>query len=44
VIPDFGTVAGPHQITALELTGRHDGEVGFEIAMESAGALTFTAA
>lgn len=43
VIPDFGTVAGPHQITALELTGRHDGEVAFEISLESAGQLTFTA-
>ncbi|POO56238.1 phage major tail protein, TP901-1 family [Agrobacterium rosae] len=41
VIPDFGTVAGPFQITALEYSGRHDGEVQFEIALESAGAISF---
>ena len=43
VIPDFGTVTGPHQITSLELTGRHDGEVAFDLALESAGELAFTA-
>ncbi len=42
-IPDFGVVQGPFQVTALELTGRHDNEVGFEVALESAGQLTFTA-
>lgn len=40
-IPGFGTVEGPFQITALEYTGSHDGEVTFDIALESAGALTF---
>ncbi len=44
VIPDFGTVAGAFHIGSFELTGRHDGEVTFEIALESAGELTFTAA
>jgi tail tube protein len=44
IIPDFGTVAGPFQIAAFELTGRHDGEVAFELSLESAGELTFTAA
>ncbi|MDF1607278.1 phage major tail protein, TP901-1 family [Hoeflea sp. YIM 152468] len=43
-IPDFGTVTGPFQITALEYSGRHDGEMTFEIALESAGALSFAAA
>jgi TP901-1 family phage major tail protein len=43
VIPDFGTVEGAHQITSLEYTGRHDGEVAFELSLESAGQLTFTA-
>ena len=43
IIPEFGTVAGPHQITALEFTGRHDGEVAFEISLESAGQLVFVA-
>jgi TP901-1 family phage major tail protein len=44
VVPDFGTVEGPFQITSFELTGRHDGEVAFELALESAGQLTFDAA
>ncbi|ORE96461.1 phage major tail protein, TP901-1 family [Acuticoccus yangtzensis] len=44
IVPDFGTVAGPFQVTALEYGGNHDGEVVYEIAMESAGQLTFTAA
>ncbi|MDF1631970.1 phage major tail protein, TP901-1 family [Mycoplana sp. MJR14] len=43
VIPDFGTVSGPFQITALEYSGNHDGEVLFEIALESAGLLSFGA-
>lgn len=43
-IRDFGIVRGPFQITALEYTGNHDGEVTFDIALESAGALAFTAA
>lgn len=42
-IPGFGTVQGDFQITALEYAGRHDGEVTFEIALESAGALDFAA-
>lgn len=41
VIPGFGTVTGPFQIVALEYAGRHDGEMTFEIAMESAGQLQF---
>jgi len=43
ILPDFGTVEGPFQVTALEYGGNHDGEVIYEIAMESAGELTFTA-
>jgi TP901-1 family phage major tail protein len=43
VIPDFGTVAGPFQITSLEFAGEHDGEVTYELALESAGELTITA-
>jgi TP901-1 family phage major tail protein len=42
IVPDFGIVAGQFQITALEYSGNHDGELTFEIALESAGALTFT--
>ena len=44
VIPDFGTISGPFQVAALEYSGAHDGEILFEIALESAGALTFEAA
>ena len=42
IVPDFGIVDGPFQITSLEVAGRHDGEVNFDLALESAGALTFT--
>jgi TP901-1 family phage major tail protein len=44
VIPDFGAVEGAFQITALEYSGGHDNELTFEIALESAGALSFTPA
>ncbi len=27
IIPDFGTVAGPFQITSLEFAGEHNGEL-----------------
>ncbi|WP_321341787.1 phage major tail protein, TP901-1 family [Breoghania sp.] len=43
VIPDFGTLSGPFQLTALEYAGEHAGEVSYEMALESAGALIFTA-
>lgn len=41
VVPDFGTVTGPFQITALEYAGDHDGEATYELSLVSAGALTF---
>jgi TP901-1 family phage major tail protein len=44
VIPDFGAVQGAFQITSLEFAGEHNGEVTYELALESAGALAFTAA
>ena len=43
VVPDFGRLEGPFQIASLEYRGDHAGEVTFEMALESAGALTFTA-
>lgn len=43
VIPDFGIVTGPFQIVALDYGGDHNREVTFEIALESAGAVTFGA-
>lgn len=44
VIPDFGAVTAAFQITNLEFAGEHDGEVTYELALESAGELSFTAA
>jgi TP901-1 family phage major tail protein len=43
VVPDFGTIEGLFQITSLEFSGEHNGEVTFDVSLESAGALTFTA-
>ena len=43
VIPGFGTVQGAFQVTSLDFAGEHDGEVTFDLALESAGELTFTA-
>jgi TP901-1 family phage major tail protein len=42
VIPDFGTVDGPFQIASLEFAGEHDGEVTYEMSLESAGELSFS--
>lgn len=44
IIPDFGVVEGPFQVTSIEYAGAHDGEATYELALASAGALTFTAA
>jgi len=41
VIPDFGIVQGPFQLTALEFAGEHNGEVTYDLTLESAGELTF---
>ncbi len=43
VIPDFGTVQGAFQIANLEFAGEHNGEVTYDVSLESAGELTFTA-
>jgi TP901-1 family phage major tail protein len=43
VIPDFGTVEGQFQIVAFEYAGEHNGEVTYDVTLESAGALTFAA-
>ncbi len=44
VIPDFGSIDGLFQISSLEYTGQYDGEMTYELALESAGSLTFTGA
>ena len=43
IIPDFGIVEGPFQVTSIEYAGSHNGEATYELSMASAGALTFTA-
>ena len=43
IVPDFGRIEGAFQVTSLEYRGDHAGEVTFDMAFESAGALTFTA-
>lgn len=43
LIPSFGIVTGPFQITTIEYAGQHDGEAVYEIALASAGALDFEA-
>jgi TP901-1 family phage major tail protein len=43
LIPDFGVIAGPFQITALTFSAHHDGEVTFDISLASAGPVTFIA-
>lgn len=43
IIPDFGTVQGPFQITSIDYAGSHNGEATYEVSLASAGALTFTA-
>jgi TP901-1 family phage major tail protein len=42
-VPDFGIIEGLFQISSLEFSGEHNGEVTFDLGLESAGALTFTA-
>ena len=44
IVPDFGTLEGAFQVTALEYSGEHNGEVAYELALESAGAVAFAAA
>ena len=39
VVPDFGTIEGAFQITSLEYAGEHNGEVTYELALDSAGEL-----
>ena len=43
IIPDFGIVEGPFQVTSIEYAGSHNGEATYELSLASAGALVFTA-
>ncbi len=41
VVPEFGTLTGPFQITSIEYAGTYNGEATYELSMASAGRLTF---
>jgi TP901-1 family phage major tail protein len=41
ILPDFGILQGPFQISGLDYRGEHQSEVAFEMTLASAGALTF---
>ncbi|MGC1504853.1 MAG: phage major tail protein, TP901-1 family [Sulfitobacter sp.] len=42
VIPAFGVVEGPFQVTSLEYAGQLSGEATYELSLLSAGTLIFT--
>ena len=42
VVPDFGVMSGRFHVLSLDYAGDHDAEAGFEVSLESAGALTFS--
>jgi TP901-1 family phage major tail protein len=43
VIPAFGMLQGPFQISNLDYRGEHAAEITFDISLDSAGALIFSA-
>ena len=43
VIPEFGVVEGPFQMTSIEYAGSYNGEATYELSLASAGVLVFTA-
>jgi TP901-1 family phage major tail protein len=43
IVPDFGIIEGPFMITSIDYSGSYNGEATYELALASAGALTFTA-
>jgi len=43
IVPDFGSITGPFQVTSLDYRGEHTGELTFDLSLESAGELAFVA-
>lgn len=43
IVPDFGTIQGPFQLTAIEYGGTLNGEATYEISLASAGPVSFVA-
>ena len=40
-VPDFGTFDGAFVVASIEYGGEHNGEVTYDIQLQSAGAITF---
>jgi TP901-1 family phage major tail protein len=43
IVPDFGTMQGPFQITGIEYGGSLNGEATYEMSLASAGPISFVA-
>lgn len=43
IIPDFGVIQGPFQVSSLEYSGSYNGEATYEVSLASAGEITFVA-
>lgn len=44
IIPDFGTIEGAFHLASIDYSGSYNGEATYELSLNSAGALSFTAA
>lgn len=44
VVPGLGTFEGPFQITSMQYAGEYNGEVTWDMSLESAGDIAYTAA
>lgn len=42
LVPDFGTIEGPFIVSSIEYAGTYNGEATYEMALSSAGQITFT--
>jgi len=42
VMPDFGILSGPFQISNLDYRGEYAGEITFDISLDSAGVIAFS--
>ncbi len=43
IIPNFGTIEGAFQIASLDYRAEHQGEITFDMTLESAGMISFAA-
>ena len=42
IVPDFGTYEGRFAVSSLDMSGEYNGEVTYDISLDSAGPITFT--